>query len=465
MAPIDLRRRTAVRRLIAALSTVAILAAACGTSTPSPSASSAPAPTTAGASAEPSAAAAPLPAGTLRVLVHQNPPFTDFMEAFNTQFEANHPGVTVEMSIVAPNDLATTTQTRLAASDVDVVDMFAFDTGVQSYMKDVTPPIWQTLADAGSLMDLTGQPFVDLYDPSATRDAGTYKDKVYEINLARVGFSGLYINEDLFAANNVAVPTTWSELVTACQTFKAANIPCMTAGGQDVWPIFVTGYGILGSAYPDQAALVEGLWTGGIKWNDAKSLEMWDKLKVLATDMIESGASGIAADGAPGRFATGEVATLSGFTWLAPAIEAAEPSFKWTFIAFPGSDTADDNKYVFGKYDQGWTIAANTPNKEASLAYLAEFSDPANYQAFVTAVGAIPTQPGATLDTALGRAIAPSLENFRIGWERYWIPPKGAGEFAFPYASFFKPFGEFDSAQQAADAAQKDLQAGLDASQ
>ena len=60
----------------------------------------------------------------------------------------------------------------------------------------------------------------------------------------------------------------------------------------------------------------------------------------------------------------------SGFTWLAPAIEAAKPTFEWAFITFPGSDTADDNKYVFGKYDQGWAIAANTPNKDAALAYL-----------------------------------------------------------------------------------------------
>ena len=88
--------------------------------------------------------AASLAPTTLRVLVHQNPPFTDYMKAFNAKFEAHHPGVKVEMSVVAPNDLATITQTRLAAKDVDVVDMFAFDTGVQSYMKGVTPPIWQT---------------------------------------------------------------------------------------------------------------------------------------------------------------------------------------------------------------------------------------------------------------------------------------------------------------------------------
>jgi raffinose/stachyose/melibiose transport system substrate-binding protein len=54
----------------------------------------------------------------------------------------------------------------------------------------------------------------------------------------------------------------------------------MTAGGKDGWPIFVGAYGLTGAIYPDQAALVEGLWTGSIKWNDAKALEMWEKMKV-----------------------------------------------------------------------------------------------------------------------------------------------------------------------------------------
>jgi raffinose/stachyose/melibiose transport system substrate-binding protein len=452
-------------RKLAALTAVAILVAACGGNTPVPTQAPTQAPSQPGASATPAGSppAATLAPTTLRVLVHQNPPFTDYMAKFNAAFEERHPGVKVDMAIEAPNLLATTTQTRLAAGDVDVVDIFAFDTAVQPYMKNVTAPIWQTLADEGQLLDITNEPFVANYDANATADAGTYNGKVYAINLARVGFTGLYINEDLFAANGISVPTTWSELVAACQAFTSKNISCMTAGGADGWPIFVTGYGILGSAFPDQAAYVEGLWTGSVKYNDAANVAMWEKLRILAQDMIEDGASGIAADGAPGRFASGEVATLSGFTWLAPAIEAASPSFKWTFINFPGSDNADDNKYVFGKYDQGWTIAANTPNKDAALAYLAEFSEPAAYQEFVTAVGAIPTQPTATLDTPLGQAIAPSLANFRIGWERYWIAPQGAGQFATPFATFFKPFGEFDTAQQAADAAQADLQAGLDA--
>jgi raffinose/stachyose/melibiose transport system substrate-binding protein len=453
--------------LMSMLLVAILLISACGAAE-EPAAPPTEAPAAPAAEDEPTEAPAAPAAGeevTLKVLVHQNPPMVEFMETFNEQFQAENPNITVDMSVVNANDLSTVTQTRLNANDVDVIDIFGFANAAQPYMANVTPPNWQTLIDAGLLMDLTGQPFVDNYDEPTIQDSGTYNDKVYSINLGRVTYSGIYYNKDLFAEYGVEVPTTWSELVAACETFAAADVPCMTAGGKDGWPIFVGAYGLIGSVYPDQAALVEGLWTGDIKWNDETSLEMWEKMKVYAQEMMEGGASGIAGDAAPGRFASGAVAMFSGGSWYAAAIEAAEPDFEWGYMPWPGSDNAEDNKYLFGKYDQGWAIAANTANEDAALAYLAAFSEPDNYQAFANAVGFIPTQPGATLDTQIGAEVAPYLENFRVGYEQYWVAPKGAGQYANPYASYFQPFGTYDDPKELADKVQDDLQSGLDANQ
>lgn len=449
--------------LVSMMLVLATLLTACGgAATPAPATPAAAEPTKAPVAAEPTKA--PVEAKvTLKVLVHQNPPMVEFMNTFNEKFQAKYPNITVDMSVVNANDLSTVTQTRLTANDVDVVDMFGFANAAQSYMKNVTPPNWQTLIDAGLLMDITDQPFIKNYDDATIKDSGTYKGKVYAINLGRVSYSGIYYNKDMFTANNVKVPTTWGELVAACETFKKANVPCMTAGGKDGWPIFVGAYGLTGALYPDQAALVEGLWTGTIKWNDAKALEMWQKMKIYTQDMMESGASGIAGDAAPGRFASGAVAMFPGGTWYASAIEAAQPSFKWGYIPFPGSDKADDNKYLFGKYDQGWAVAAKTPSKDAAMKYLAEFSDPANYQEFANKVGFIPTQAGAKLETQIGTEVAPYLANFRVGFEQYWIAPKGSGQYANPWASYFKPFGTYDDPQELANKVQADLQSGLDA--
>jgi raffinose/stachyose/melibiose transport system substrate-binding protein len=450
----EMKMRKTIIFLIVALMLLSMLLSACGSpATPAPAGEEGP---------QAPAAAEKV---TLRVLVHQNPPMVAFMEAFNQKFSEKYPNVTVDMSVVNANDLSTVTQTRLTANDVDVVDMFGFANAAQPYMKNADPPNWQTLIDAGYLLDISDQPFVKNYYEAAIKDAGTYNGKVYQVNLGGVSYSGIYYNKNLFEEYGVTVPTTWSELVAACETFAAADIPCMTAGGKDGWPIFVGAYGLIGSIYPDQAALVEGLWTGSIKWNDAKSMEMWDKMKVYAQEMMEPGASGIAGDAAPGRFASGAVAMFSGGTWYAAAIDAAEPDFEWGYMPWPGSDNAEDNKYIFGKYDQGWVIAANSPNKDTALQYVAEFSDPANYQEWVNAVGFIPTQPGATLDTQIGKEVSPFLDNFRVGYEQYWVAPKGAGQYANPYASYFKPFGEFDDATELANKVQEDLQSGLDANQ
>jgi len=451
-------RKTILTSIVLA-TVLSLVLVACGGGTPATT--TAPSGDTSGAATSaPVAVDSPV---TLRVLVHQNPPMVDFMTSFNESFMAKYPNITVDMSVVNANDLATVTQTRLTANDIDVIDMFGFSNASQSYMKNVDAPNWQQLIDAGLLLDITDQPFVQNYAPEAIADAGTYNGKVYEVNLGRVSYSGIFYNKSIFTDNNVAVPTTWSELVAACETFAAADIPCMTAGGADGWPIFVGAYGLIGSIYPDQAALAEGLWTGAIKWNDATSMVMWDHMKVYAQDMIEDGATGVGADAAAGRFAAGLAAMLPAGTWNASIIETAKPEFEWGYFPFPGSDNTADNQYLFGKYDQGWVIAANTPNKDASLLYLTEFSDPDNYQAFANAVGFIPTQPTATLNTQIGQEVAPFLANFRVGLEQYWIAPKGAGQYANPWATYFVPFGTFEDAKTLADQVQADLQAGLDA--
>ncbi len=399
----------------------------------------------------------------LELLIHQNEAMVNYINAFNEKFQAKYPGITVNTSIVKADELATSTQTRLTANDVDVIDMFGFAQGILPFMKNVDKPNWQTLVEAGMLMDLTGQSFLKFYDAAAIKDAGSFNGKVYEVNTARYAFTGVFYNKDLFAKYKVKVPRTWNELVAACDTFKKNGVAAMTCGGKDGWPVLVAGYGILLSAYPDQAALVKGLWTGTIKWNDAKSLDMWKKMQVLARDMIEPGASGISFDAAPGRFAAGDVAMLPAGSWDASNIEIAKPKFQFGYFPMPGSDKASDNVYVAGKYDVGWVVNAKAKNKDAAMKWLAFFSQPENYQAYVTATGAIPTQPTAKLDTTLGREIAPLLAKFRLGYELLWVNPRGTGQWAMPNASFFKPYNQWDDPKTLADRAQADLDAGLKA--
>jgi len=111
----------------------------------------------------------------------------------------------------------------------------------------------------------------------------------------------------------------------------------------------------------------------------------------------------------------------------------------------------------------GWVVAGKTAKRDAALKWLDFFSQPENYQAYVTAVGIMPTQPTAKLSTNLGKEVAPYLSSFRLGYELLWVGPKGAGQWAQPNAAFFKPFNQWDDARKLADQVQSDLDAGLNA--
>lgn len=405
---------------------------------------------------------------TLRILTHQNPATIEFLEDFNAEFEANNPGITVDMSIVAPGDLATVTQTRLTAGDVDIVGFLGFgELAAQDFMVDVTPPSWQQLVDAGLLYDLTGQDFIDNYAPEAIEQAGTVNGNVYAVNTGRVILSGVFTNNDLFEEFGVAIPTTWEELVAACETFTNEGLSCMTVGGADGWPVHVGAYGLQGALFPDPVSYAEGLWTGDLAFDDEANLEMWSRFQTYASEMIEPGASGLGADAAPGRFASGVVAMMPAGSWNAGTLEAAAPAFDWSYIPFPGSSDAEDNTSWFGKYDLGWGMAASTVEagtEEAALAWLAAFSEPENYNEFANAVNFIPTQPTAELETDLGESVAPYLDNFVLSLEQVWIAPTGAGQWAVPWgAHFFAPFNEWNDSAALAERAQEDLEAGLEA--
>jgi raffinose/stachyose/melibiose transport system substrate-binding protein len=446
-------------RLIAVLLVMSLIAAACGGDDSSDTTAGGSTATTAdgggGSGLE----------GNLRVLVHSQEPMTGWVESFSDDFETQNPGVTVDVSVVSADDLATVTQTRLSANDVDVIDIFGFANPVADYMVGATPAAWQQIVEAGLLLDITDESFVQNYDTPSIEQAGSYNDRVYAVNLGRTIYGGMFTNLDLLAEVGVDVPTTWGELVSVCEAVVASGNECMTTGAADSWPLFVGAYGLLGSLFPDQEALVEGLWTGTIKWDDPATLMLWERYQTYAQDFLESGVTGLGHDAATFRYAAGDVAFLPTGAWQAPNLEGdGGAEFNWSYVPFPGADDAADNQYLFGKYDQGWGIAANSPNVDIATAYVAAFSEPTTYQDFVNTTGFIPTQPTATLDTTLGQSVNPLLANYRVGYEQFWVEPAGAGQWANggQGAAWFSPYNEWDDAAELAAQAQADLQAALD---
>ena len=462
------------KKWIAPVAVLALLAAACGGSDDDAGSSAAePAAESSEQSEEPAgeepageepAAEEPAAAleGTLRVLIHQNPSGVEFFEQFNEEFEAANPGVSIDLSVVNADDLPTVNQTRLTASDIDVttVSVTGFANPVQSFMTDAEPPYWQQLIEAGLLMDLSGSAFLDNYDDAAVASA-SFEGGTYGVTLGRVTYSGVFVNEDVLADAGVDIPTTFGELVDSCGPVEDAGYKCMIAGGADGWPIFVGTYGLLGAMYPDQQALVEGLWNGTAAWDDEKGIDLFNRYATYAS-LLDDESAGLGGDAAASRFAVGDIAYGPMGGWNAWAVEDA--GFEWEYIPFPGSDNAADNQTFFGKNDMTLGVAADTDVADIAMAYLAAFSEASNYNAFANATNYLPTQPTAELESRFGASIAPIMQagSFAVGFEQFWVGPAGAGQWANgALASLWMYNGDFTDPVEAAEAAQADLAAGL----
>jgi raffinose/stachyose/melibiose transport system substrate-binding protein len=159
-------------------------------------------------------------------------------------------------------------------------------------------------------------------------------------------------------------------------------------------------------------------------------------------------------------FVNGKFAMMSDGTWNTTTIQqAAGSKLDLGYFPLPGSDNAADNKYLGGKVELTLAIPSNAKNKAAAIEYLDFFTN--NYQLFDDQAGFAPSVVGAKSNPFYAQ-IAQYTSTFEPAWDTVWIPNTKAGPAAqnpFNWAGI-KPMGSAD-AQGAAEASQKDWQAGL----
>lgn len=87
------------------------------------------------------------------------------------------------------------------------------------------------------------QPLDDLYEKYNLKDRfmegaieqASYNGKIYAIPVKNISIAGIYYNKDLFEQYGVSVPTTVSELESACDTFLANGILPFTLANGPKW--------------------------------------------------------------------------------------------------------------------------------------------------------------------------------------------------------------------------------------
>lgn len=150
-------------------------------------------------------------------------PAHSYIRALVTNFKAKNPDI--ELEYIALGDPGLMDKTKVAmASNKDLPEIFQGWGG----------SVMGGYADAGRLLDMTRE-LKSIPGSVAAREAMTWKKKIYGV-APFFAIAGLFVNEGIFKANGLTVPTTITELEKVADALKAKGIQPFACGARDKWP-------------------------------------------------------------------------------------------------------------------------------------------------------------------------------------------------------------------------------------
>ena len=208
----------------------------------------------------------------------------------------------------------------------------------------------------------------------------TYGGKVYGLTFG-LAASGFYCNNRLFEENNVKIPDTYEELLTAIDAFKAAGITPMSTSFTEQWVVGMMVDCIMLKSV-GAAGINNALTNGGDAFGDAGFLEGAKKVQ----EMVDRGAfnadaMAVSRDEAEVPVFLGEAAMYYMGSWAAGALN--DPNNitngdvgNFTYIPFPAISGGKGSATEFmGGASDCIMVNANTANPEAAAAFTKYFCE------------------------------------------------------------------------------------------
>ncbi|WP_071673354.1 ABC transporter substrate-binding protein [Nioella nitratireducens] len=161
--------------------------------------------------------------GTLRIFSDMsNPAPRAIIEGLAADFDAMHPDLTVELTVVDREAWKTQIRNALSANPPDVVNWYAANR-MRPYV------------DAGLFMDITDWWDAGDYDGlDSVRGAMTLDDRQWGVPYTYYQW-GVYYREDIYNELGLSEPTTWDEELANCQAIIDSGRSCYTIGTRYLW--------------------------------------------------------------------------------------------------------------------------------------------------------------------------------------------------------------------------------------
>lgn len=277
------------------------------------------------------------------------------------QFEAENPGITVEMNYV-DDDLYQTVGLPNLLSGRDAPDIFFEWAGArlqQRYDGGYT-------ADVSSYVD--GGVLSGIWADSAFSSGTIDGQKLLVPHKADVT-NVLYYNVDIFDEVGITPPTTWDEFLATCDALNAAGYMPLATGNKDLWAAGnwlghltsrIVGEDVYDSALKLESSFDDPAWVEAFGYIE----EMVDR------DCVNESANAINDNEGAQLFFQGEAAMHPIGSWLVSWAIGEAPDLNFDYVNLPAMPGAGDQNSVIGVVT-GYSINANSALQDEAAAFLA----------------------------------------------------------------------------------------------
>ncbi|MFJ5954654.1 ABC transporter substrate-binding protein [Paenarthrobacter sp. NPDC092416] len=270
------------------------------------------------------------------------------------------------------------TQVVLDTSGVDVVSASFVrgnppDIALANYNMETS-----RFVQRGALSDLSGtdaasriredlQPLMDQY--------GSYPGRTSALPYSVMASSVIY-NKEIFAKHNITVPTTWSELLAACEKLKAAGVTPFYATWKDDWTIAQGWFDYSAGGQLDTIDFFKKLSAAGVDVGPDSPVSFQKDFEQPVAKMLKLAKNYVNKDAASRAYGDGNLAFSQGAAamylqgpWAFSEISKTAPGL--SLGTFPLPMTEDpENLRVRVNVDLAAWIPETSKHKEAAHDFL-----------------------------------------------------------------------------------------------
>lgn len=305
---------------------------------------------------------------------------TPWFDAVLSKFEADHPGVTIEINDLPFPQYLPTLEAMIAGDELP--DVF------YGHVKTAE------LGRAGLIIDYrdyVDQDWLDRFYPGPLQQT-TFDGAIYGVP-QDAQFFEFYVNPTIMESLNLEPPQTWDDLIAMAPTINDAGYITLAWGNSagNVCPDFflplVTQYG--GNTF-----VLDDLADPADSWDSEPVVNALDLLDRLAkAGVFMPGINGISEDQGRQAWEQGLAAMYFGGSWVPSIIgsEAPEDLANSYQISKIPALTADDTHWAGDGSGESWVVKANSPNTDLSVELVKYLLSDDVYEQYVTNTQSLPS--------------------------------------------------------------------------